>query len=369
MRIGITVIILFVTIVLTLIPMPNTATAQLAPTTSTLYGVTSFGGGAGFAPGCLLILSPASGAAAPPLGFPCPNLGEAAFGWPGGGCQSIDFHPVTGVLYGICFDTVLGDSVLVTISTITGGITSVIAPLGTFVRTPGMSFHPTTGVLYASSFAPGFGSQELFTVALVGPGPLATPVSPFSLGPGFFGGGNAIAFNAAGTLFFMAAGIAVNEVYTVSLTTEVLTSLPGGLVFPAVDPAHSLPYAGFPPAFVLPFGASGFARINAAEFDPATGLLATIVNDGGGGGSGYYLSGTSPAGAGTAHVGITTPRMDGLAFEPIPLVVGGVGIPIDTTALLIAGVQSSTMWMIPVLAFIGIAGLVIFKIKSKANQS
>jgi len=93
--------------------------------------------------------------------------------------------------------------------------------------------------------------------------------------------------------------------------------------------------------------------------------MGTIVNDGGP----KYLSGTSPAGAGTANVGSTTARMDAIAFEPIPLVVGGEGIPIDTTALLIAGVQSSTMWMIPVLAFIGIAGLVIFKIKSKANQS
>jgi len=217
MRIGISVIILFVTIVLTLIPMPNTATAQLTPTTSTLFGATSFGPGAGLAPGSLYTIAPGTGVATPVALVP--TLGEP---WGGGGCSAIDFHPVTGVLYGICFDGLIAfDSFLVTISTITGGITSVIGPLGTLTNTPGMSFHPTTGVLYALGFGPGFASQELFTVSLATG--LATPVSGASLGPGFFGAGNAIAFNQAGTLFLIAGGFTVNELYTVSLTTEVLT--------------------------------------------------------------------------------------------------------------------------------------------------
>jgi len=45
------------------------------------------------------------------------------------------------------------------------------------------------------------------------------------------------------------------------------------------------------------------------------------------------------------------------------VVVGGTSIPIDTTALLLAGVQSISMWMIPILAGIGIGVFVIIRRK------
>jgi len=44
-------------------------------------------------------------------------------------------------------------------------------------------------------------------------------------------------------------------------------------------------------------------------------------------------------------------------------VVGGTSIPIDTTALLLAGVQSISMWMIPILAGIGIGVFMIIRRK------
>ena len=48
------------------------------------------------------------------------------------------------------------------------------------------------------------------------------------------------------------------------------------------------------------------------------------------------------------------------AFKSFP-VIGGFNVPIDTSALLLAGVQSISMWMIPViLAGIGI-GLFVIK--------
>ena len=48
--------------------------------------------------------------------------------------------------------------------------------------------------------------------------------------------------------------------------------------------------------------------------------------------------------------------------------VGGMGIPIDSTALLLAGVQGSALWMIPAIVIAG-AGIGIFSFrKSKKKQ-
>jgi len=52
------------------------------------------------------------------------------------------------------------------------------------------------------------------------------------------------------------------------------------------------------------------------------------------------------------------------AFKSFPLAVGGSMVPIDTTALLLAGVQSISMWMIPVvIAGVGIGIFVIIRRK------
>ena len=48
--------------------------------------------------------------------------------------------------------------------------------------------------------------------------------------------------------------------------------------------------------------------------------------------------------------------------------VGGMGIPIDSTALLLAGVQGSAPWMIPAIVIAG-AGIAIFKIKKNKGES
>jgi len=48
-------------------------------------------------------------------------------------------------------------------------------------------------------------------------------------------------------------------------------------------------------------------------------------------------------------------------FPTVEIPVGGTMIPIDTTALLLAGVQSISMWMIPVV----IAGIGVFVIKRR----
>ena len=49
-----------------------------------------------------------------------------------------------------------------------------------------------------------------------------------------------------------------------------------------------------------------------------------------------------------------------------PIVVGGEFSPIDSTALVLAGIQSSAIWMLPVLA--GLAGAGFYLIKFRTNK-
>ena len=60
--------------------------------------------------------------------------------------------------------------------------------------------------------------------------------------------------------------------------------------------------------------------------------------------------------------GLSDPRF--IAFDTLQIPIGGTYIPIDQTALLLAGVQSISMWMIPViLAGIGIGVFVVIRRK------
>ncbi len=51
--------------------------------------------------------------------------------------------------------------------------------------------------------------------------------------------------------------------------------------------------------------------------------------------------------------------------ECIDIVVGGEFLPIDSTALMLAGLQSSAIWMLPVLAGAVGAGFAAFKLRRK----
>ncbi len=53
-------------------------------------------------------------------------------------------------------------------------------------------------------------------------------------------------------------------------------------------------------------------------------------------------------------------------FVPELIVVGGEFLPIDSTALVLAGLQSSAIWVLPVLA--GIAGTGFYLVKFRANK-
>jgi len=53
-------------------------------------------------------------------------------------------------------------------------------------------------------------------------------------------------------------------------------------------------------------------------------------------------------------------------IEPEPPVVGGELLPIDSTALVLAGLQTSAIWMLPVLA--GVAGAGFYLVKFRMNK-
>jgi len=54
-------------------------------------------------------------------------------------------------------------------------------------------------------------------------------------------------------------------------------------------------------------------------------------------------------------------------FFPCPIVVGGEFLPIDSTALILAGLQTSAIWMLPVLAGVAGSAFGILYIKSRRN--
>jgi len=77
---------------------------------------------------------------------------------------------------------------------------------------------------------------------------------------------------------------------------------------------------------------------------------------------------TTTSGADLDFIGDFDHKSRGLTMilDFTPDVVGGEFLPIDSTALLLAGLQSSTIWMLPVLA--GAAGIGAYYIKTRMNK-
>ena len=53
--------------------------------------------------------------------------------------------------------------------------------------------------------------------------------------------------------------------------------------------------------------------------------------------------------------------------ECVAPIVGGELLPIDSTALMLAGIQSSAIWMLPVLAGVAGSAFGVLYIKSRRN--
>ena len=74
----------------------------------------------------------------------------------------------------------------------------------------------------------------------------------------------------------------------------------------------------------------------------------------------------NPVGPFETFVGTDSRGISDIAFAPNVVVVGGEHLPIDSTALLLAGLQTSAIWMLPVLA--GIAGTGFYLVKFRTNK-
>jgi CSLREA domain-containing protein/uncharacterized repeat protein (TIGR01451 family) len=219
----------------------------------------------------LYAIDPATGVAAPvgPIGF------ERVSG--------MDFHPATGVLYATGERD--GTSVLITIDPCTGAGAEIgptqIRSIHFNNAVPDISFR-SDGSLYAYLMR----RMDLATID-IGTGIAA------AVGATHAGGssGNGMAFSADGTLYHT-DGLHLNALNPV---TGLATPL-AALVFP-------------PPANVFP-------RINAMDFDPATGTLFASLNDDFGGGN--FLATINVATGSVTIIGPTVPGLDAMAFFVAP---------------------------------------------------
>jgi len=103
-------------------------------------------------------------------------------------------------------------------------------------------------------------------------------------------------------------------------------------------------------------------ELDALGVDPATGIIwvSRTTFDG----LGEEVNTIDQAGN-RVVVGSGLRVVADLDFLPCPVKVGGEFLPIDSTALMLAGLQSSAIWMLPVLAGAVGAGIAAFKIKKR----
>jgi len=240
-------------------------------------------------------------------------------------CSAMDFDPSTGILYALCERPVVSATdveVLITINLITG-VGSEVGPTNSPAGSPfaGMSFRNSDGAVY-SLLDEGF-AHDMYTVN-IGTGQ-ATDLSAGSIGLT----GNAVAFSPADTLYLASASSLI-----------IVNQVTGGVVG-------------------TPVFNGNVNRINGMDFDPGTGVLWGVHNQGTGGTNRSLVTINVSNFALLTSVSLID-GMDAIAFLPEEFIIGGTIIPLDQTALLLAGVQSVSMWMIPVvLSGIGIGVFVI----------
>jgi hypothetical protein len=168
-------------------------------------------------------------------------------------------------------------------------------------------------------------------------------IMPSLVAPSFNGDGRSIAVDSAkGLLFYSSHDISspgtggaiyVYDLVNGGLPTQVLLDPQTGIPDIELDTANMILYW------------TDYARgeIRSASYD-AAGTLGQITTE----------IANQPNAFGLA-----------LAFEEEPKVVGGEFLSIDNTALMLAGIQSLSVWMIPTLA--GIAGAGFYLVKLRRN--
>ena len=249
--------------------------AQAVAVTSTLFGATA--GGDGNAPSNFYSIDPSTGVATliGPIGFKA--------------VSAMDFNPSTGVLYATGRRLVGSNLVLMKINTVTG-VGTEVGLLGSGFNVQDMSFRNSDGKLFA-----------YFQGLLITIDPATGATTTVGL-IDFFGDGNGLAFSPTDILFHSNDSI----LSTINQTTGAKT-LVTGLHFPLMGP---------------------FQRVVAMDFRPGTSTLFGSVVTGSGGL--VYLATIDISTGDVTAIGVTTPRMDAIAWS-VPVMDFDVCLQDDAT--------------------------------------
>jgi len=301
-------------LVTTLIPL----TLPQASAASTLYGIAKSGQG----PSTLYSIDPTTGNS---------NLiGAIGFN----GCSAMDF--LGTVLYATCFNS-NNIHVLITINTANGQGQEVgptnIGNLN-WDRNPGMSFNPSDNVLFAF-----FLNSNNFAIHDVGTININTGQASSIGASGVDGGGNGLAFTSDSTLYHARTFGSTSTLNTINQISGLSSTL------------HTVAWPTF--------GNTVFPIPNAMELDLSSGLIFASL--GGTGSNARGLATIDPQTGVTNAIGITIDNLDSIAFLPMEQQVAGELLPLDNTALFLAGIQSMTVWMIPTV--LGLAGVGVYLVK------
>jgi len=251
------------------------------------------------------------------------------------GCGAMDYDPVSNTMFATCGNSAgpkqlitinLGTGVGTLVATITGPLTDNITDI---------SFHSDNTLFAMTGFQNG---GSLYTINKL------TGVSAL-IGPSSGGWGQGIAFSPSDTLFHSTGdgqpGTGLDTVSTLN---------------GAASPKVLYTFQGFDPGLNNP-------RMNAMDFMPGSNILFGSVaqfdrNI-------HSIATIDPNTAVVTNIGFTEGFLDSIAFV-LDVEVGGEFSPIDSTALMLAGLQSSAIWMLPILA--GAAGVGVYFIKTRMNK-
>jgi len=247
-------------------------------------------------------------------------------------CSGMDIDDA-GTIFASCERTDGSDApVLITIDPSDGSGTEVGLTGADFDHLADLSFRPSDGTLFG--FDATSGDHRLRTID-TGSG-LGSDVGSTGLGSD---GGNGMTF-VGDILFHIARDGGLHTLDQSLGTASAGTSM-------TYDP-------------------SSFIKVKAMDTDPVTGITWGIINESDGSGTPTSLGIIDFDLETVTEVGPndTEDPLDAIAVVP-ELVVGGSLLSIDNTALLLAGLQGSVIWMLPVLA--GAAGVTVFYLKTRKN--
>jgi len=246
-------------------------------------------------------------------------------------CSAMDIDDA-GTIFASCERTDGSDApVLITINPSDGSGTEVGLTGADFDHLAGSSFRPSDGTLFG--FDATSGDHRLRTID-TGSG-LGSDVGSTGLGSD---GGNGITF-VGDILYHIARDNGLHTLDQSLGTASAGTSM-------TYDP--------------------GFGNVKAMDTDVENGIIWAIISSGSGG---------APTSLGIVDVDSETVTEVGPNDTEVPLdaiavvglFVGGSLLSIDNTTLLLAGLQSSAIWMLPVLAGVAGSAFGVLYIKSRRN--